>query len=180
MRPHAQLVPADDFGAFVTRGGLLIRVRGTLPDPCWDVTVELSPLDIFPPQFAVSGVRTSPICAQVETPYEASQVFPFGAAPETVTIHHAGGEAEVTVQGLPDDAPPAWRPAAGPDTEPDEAVGLSRSMSFDEAFANAVAQLGGDPAPHPDAMTTVTVTEIGAWYGGIAGFNHMVVRVRRG
>jgi hypothetical protein len=54
---------------------------------------------------------------------------------------------------------------------------MSANLSFDEAFANAVANLPPSTPPHPDALTTVTVDHIGAMFGGIAGFHHLVVRV---
>ncbi len=60
------------------------------------------------------------------------------------------------------------------------AMGYSESFSFDEAFMNAIHALPEDNSPvYPDKMTVVRVVEIGARFGGFAGFNHMYVRVRR-
>ncbi|GAA4734796.1 hypothetical protein GCM10023328_13520 [Modestobacter marinus] len=52
-------------------------------------------------------------------------------------------------------------------------------MSFDEAFADAVANLPPFEPPFPDAMDRVDVVDTGALFGGIAGLHHLFVRVRR-
>ena len=46
---------------------------------------------------------------------------------------------------------------------------MSANLGFDEAFANAVANLPPTAPPHPDALTTVIVNEITGLFGGIAG-----------
>jgi hypothetical protein len=61
----------------------------------------------------------------------------------------------------------------------DEATGRSWKLSFDEAFADAVAQLPALEPGHPDVLETVRVVEIGALYGGLAGLRELYVRVRR-
>jgi hypothetical protein len=53
-----------------------------------------------------------------------------------------------------------------------------RSLSFDEAFADAVGDLPRPFPPHPDALTSVTVVEIGGMFGGVAGFHHLFVKIR--
>ena len=52
-------------------------------------------------------------------------------------------------------------------------------MSFDEAFDNAIVGLADIEPTHPDMLQTVKVVEIGALFGGIAGFNDLYVRVCR-
>jgi hypothetical protein len=61
----------------------------------------------------------------------------------------------------------------------DEATGFSASQSFDEAFARARANLPQLPPGVPDALEEIKVLEIGALFGGIAGFNHLFVRISR-
>ena len=61
----------------------------------------------------------------------------------------------------------------------DEATGHSRKLSFDEAFAAAIAQLPTLEPNHPDALETVRVVEIGGLFGGMAGLRDLYVRVRR-
>ena len=61
----------------------------------------------------------------------------------------------------------------------DEATGFSRNLSFDEAFANAVANLPPIEPPVPDALSRVEVLEIGGLFGGIVGFNDLFRRICR-
>ncbi len=63
----------------------------------------------------------------------------------------------------------------------EQATGFSKNLSFDEAFADALAKLG-PPQARPgtaDVLFTVKVVEIGGLFGGIAGFNDLFVRVCR-
>jgi hypothetical protein len=60
-----------------------------------------------------------------------------------------------------------------------QATGFSANRSFDEAFANAVASLPPFQPTTPDALDRIEVLEIGALFGGIAGFRHLFVRVCR-
>jgi hypothetical protein len=60
-----------------------------------------------------------------------------------------------------------------------EAIGRSRNLSFDEAFADALKNL--PPPPNiPDWLDVVTVIEIKGEFGGIVGLHDLVVKVRRG
>ena len=52
-------------------------------------------------------------------------------------------------------------------------------MRFDEAFEDAIAKLADVESPNPDMLQPVRVVEIGALFGGIAGFNDLYVRVCR-
>jgi hypothetical protein len=62
--------------------------------------------------------------------------------------------------------------------QPSEATGYSDSFDFAEAFHDAIRQLPDRGAGIPDWLNTYEVTSIGAEIGGIAGFNHMYVKVR--
>jgi hypothetical protein len=57
------------------------------------------------------------------------------------------------------------------------ATGYSESFSFTEAFQDAIANLPPDLNPFPDKLIEVTVTRVGANFGGIVGFNRMFVTV---
>jgi hypothetical protein len=59
------------------------------------------------------------------------------------------------------------------------ATGFSKKLSFDEAFADALAKLPSVTHPHPDTLESLRVVEIGALFGGIAGFRDLYVRVCR-
>jgi hypothetical protein len=58
-----------------------------------------------------------------------------------------------------------------------ESTGYSQNFSFDEAFKDAMKKLPEGPPPQPDQMTQLTVVDIGAQLGGIAGFRHLFVRI---
>lgn len=73
-------------------------------------------------------------------------------------------------------APPV---ATGDEAIGDEAIGRSPRLSFDEAFASAIAQLPALEPAHPDTLETVRVVEIGALLGGVCGLRELYVRVRR-
>jgi len=66
---------------------------------------------------------------------------------------------------------------SGDDVKLHSATGYSESFSFTEAFQDAIANLPPDLNPFPDKLIEVTVTRVGANFGGIAGFNRMFVTV---
>jgi len=59
-----------------------------------------------------------------------------------------------------------------------EATGYSNSLSFDEAFADALKKLPPPAVKFTDMLETVEVVHIGGSFGGIAGFRRLEVRVR--
>ena len=59
-----------------------------------------------------------------------------------------------------------------------EATGYSDRYSLEEAMHNAIKALPPITG-YPDMLTIIKVVEIGAEIGGIAGFNRMMVRIRR-
>jgi hypothetical protein len=61
----------------------------------------------------------------------------------------------------------------------DEATGFSKKLSFDEAFADAVAKLPPIEPPVADALSQVQVLEIGGRFGGLLGFHDLFVRISR-
>ena len=56
--------------------------------------------------------------------------------------------------------------------------GCRRALSFDEAFAAAIANLPPSTT-HPETLTSVEVVETGGLFGSIADFHHLFVWVRR-
>jgi hypothetical protein len=183
MRLGCEPCEREELAAYWADEYLILVARGTLPESCWAVQFEQSPLDIWPPQFLLRRCRTASFCPPVMTPYTACDVVRLGTRPDAIAIHHREGEESVPVQdlaaGQAPSAVPAFTGATDEAAEFDEAVGLSRSMSFDEAFREAIAGLPPWRPSFPDEMSTVQVTETGAWFGGIAGFNDLFVRVRR-
>lgn len=59
-----------------------------------------------------------------------------------------------------------------------ESIGYSNKLSFDEAFADAIKKLPPPSVKFPDMLETVEVVQIGASFGGIAGFHRLEVRIR--
>jgi hypothetical protein len=182
MTDGCELSERDEARAYWTGDSLLLVATGSLPETCWDVDIDRSLLDVWPPEFILRRCRTTSICLEVITPFTVADYFSFGSRPDTVVLHHRDGRDEIDVQDIPTDQIgrtfAAW-PVGEEAEDFDEAVGLSPKLSFDEAFANALAQLPSWKPAFPDDMATVLVVETGAWFGGIGGFHHLFVRVRR-
>lgn len=158
---------------------VLIVAEGSLPTPGYTVNVEQSPIRIFPPHFALMRCALPGVWPEVLTPYRHPQAVEYPPDQPEIHIVHATGADDVRIKDLV--APPAdggEQPVAveGPNTE---AVGFSDRFSFDEAFQNALAAFDDVPAEHPDQLVTVKVEEIGALFGGVAGFNDLFVRLSR-
>jgi len=164
---------------------LLVAAEGELPTPGYGMEIEQSPLEVFPPQFSLLRCARAGVFPQVMTPFRYSETFRVGGTqPEEVTVHHAEGSDAIRVEACGAELA-AYGEALGVGAaEPcpagaDEATGFSKKLSFDEAFADALAKLPETSPTHPDTMETVRVAEIGAFFGGIAGFHDLWVRVCR-
>jgi hypothetical protein len=177
-RSH-ELADLDEARAFWTGDQLLLTANGTMPQSCWAVDVQQNLLTVWPPEFVLARYRTASICLEVITPFNVAEYFRLESRPESVVLHHRDGRTDVSVEDLSADQVALLGVLAAGTADFDEATGVSRSMSFDEAFADALAQLPPRKPSFPDQMSTVTVTETGAWFGGVAGFHHLFVRIRR-
>ena len=104
---------------------------------------------------------------------------------------HAHAHAQSQPQGpgasRPDDAPVMSRPLTGSEkagiladisVRYRESIGYSNKLSFDEAFADAVKKLPPASVKFPDMLETIEVVQVGASFGGIAGFHRLEVRIR--
>jgi len=163
---------------------LLIVAEGDLRTPGYEVDIARSPLDVFPPQYNLLW-RERELLPRVTVPYRHGEVVVYPADQPTVTVDHADGQDRVDIEACGDDLADfaalvaegtedtAGRSAAA------EAIGMSGRLSFDEAFANALANLPPFTPPHPDALTRVQVLAIGGLFGGLPGFHHLVIRIRR-
>lgn len=157
-------------------GSLLITAEGETPTPGHTVNIEQSPLRIFPPQYNV--IQTPPVgfVAQVISPYKVSRSFPMATEVPEIKVHTADGLQTVAVSGCPEELSGYSETCAGPvDDDSVMATGRSNNLSFDEAFADAVAQL--PPTGVADGLTRVTVVEVGGLFGGIAGFHELFVKI---
>jgi hypothetical protein len=179
-----ELANRSSIRAFRVRKHVLIVAEGELPDPGFEVDIVQSPLRIFPQQFNLLRCRLPGLFPQVVTPYVHAETVTFPEDRDQVTVHHADGPDQVdiaecgdelsgyaaAIQGIPD------RPC--PDGA-EEAVGFSRTLSFDQAFADALANLPPSDAPFADALARIEVLEVGGLFGGFPGFHDLFVRVCR-
>ena len=116
-------------------------------------------------------------------PYRYGEVALYPPDQPVVTVHHRDGQDAVEIEGCGDNlagfaAAVGERHGEAAGSPQREATGMSRNLSFDEAFANALAQLPPPASQHPDQLTSVVVVETGGLFGGFAGFHHLYVRIR--
>jgi hypothetical protein len=185
MLTDCELAQRDRIQAFRVDQSVLLIAEGELPSPGFRADIRPNPRRIFPQQFDLVRCPRPGIFPQVVTPYRHAESVPFPAGQDVITVHPADGSDQVPIQeygrelevyaaalrGSPDYQCP---PGA------DEATGFSANLSFDEAFADALANLPPiDLGGTADVLVRVQVVEIGGLFGGIAGFNDLFVRVCR-
>lgn len=175
---RCKLAERDSIQAFAFRNMLFIRAKGKKPSPCHTVRIERNLLTVEPPGFVLQVCRTGGFCPQVVTPYDVTKPFR-GVAADEIVVHHAGGFDTVPVVEVHLPSPHERDTLVAGGTGGDEATGRSSNLSFDEAFADALENLGPLQDPHPDQMDVVVVTEIRGEFGGIAGLHDLVVTIRR-
>ena len=183
MHADCELAGRTRIRAIRTAHNLLIVAEGELPTPGFRVAIEPDPRKIHPQQFDLLRCPLPGVFPQVLTPFRHAETVRFPPEAPTVTVHHADGADEVAisecgpelsayveaVRGAPDRRCP---PGA------DEATGFSRRLSFDEAFADALAKLPSRE-PGADRLTRLQVLDVGALFGGLAGCHDLYVRVCR-
>ena len=179
-----QLAHRSSLRAFRAGPYVLIVAAGTLPTPGFDVDIVPSMLRIFPQQFNLVQCPRPGNFPQVLTPYRYSESVRFPEDQPKVTVHHADGSDAVTIEDSGPELAGYVRAIRGDGDRrapegADEATGFSRNLSFDEAFANAVANLPPIEPPVSDVLSRVEVLEIGGLFGGIVGFNDLFVRISR-
>ena len=182
---NRELAVVEQAKAFQIGEFLLMRLAGTKPNGCYVVDVEQSLLTVEPPAFIATWfIRPDARCVPEPVPYEYQEVFLVGVRRDTVILHEANGDLSVEVEELtPAEGvtppEPGFPPFAdGVPGQSSEAVGYSENFDFGEAFRDAIRKI---PVPAiPDWLARYSVVETGAEIGGIAGFNHLYVRVRGG
>jgi hypothetical protein len=187
MGTSRDLAQVETAHAYQVGPYLVLRITGEKPSPCYEVDIEQSPTDVFPPQFVATwSPDPLAICPKVETPYERLEAFEAGdLAGQTITIQTAGGDVTAAVEQIEDQprAGEAEAPRRGVSLDdvvgpPAEAVGYSNDYDLGAAMKDAMGKLPGRGGDIADWLSHYTVVEIGAEVGGIAGFNRMFVRVR--
>jgi hypothetical protein len=173
------LAHVEEARGYYVAGHVLLTIMGQKPNPCHSVDIEKSLLTIDPPEFIARWYAHPGFCIEVLTPYAYQEVFFIGGKRETVKLHHADGDLQVPVQDLTQELDDSARAEFVPAGRPSEATGYSDAWDFAEAFRDAIGKLPPGPGANiPDWLYTYEVTSIGAEIGGIAGFNHMYVKVR--
>jgi hypothetical protein len=184
MPVTCELAQRTRIRAFRVGQYVLILAEGELPTPGFAVDITQSPLLIFPPQFNLLRCPRPGVWPQVITPYRYAETVRFPEDQSTVTVHHAEGSDAVNIEDCGAQLAPYVRAVTGNAERPcppgaDEATGFSKNLSFEEAFANALAALPPVEPPVPDALERVEVVEIGGLFGGFAGFHDLFVRICR-
>lgn len=184
MTVECQLAQRTSIRAFRAGGYVLIVAEGELPSPGFSVDIVRSLILIFPPQFNLVRCPRPGVFPQVITPYRYTESVRFPEDAPTVTVHHADGRDEVSIEDCGTELVGYAHAISGSPDRPcpegaDEATGFSRNLSFDEAFANAVASLPAIEPPVADALSRVQVLEVGGLFGGFAGFRDLFVRICR-
>jgi hypothetical protein len=178
-----ELADRGSVQAFRAGRYLLIVAEGDLPTPGYDLDIQQSPIRIFPQHYNLVRRERPGIWPDVIVPYRYAEVVVYPPDQDAVTVHHRDGQDAVDIAACGEHlaqfaAVVAPAPPEQGSPSPVEATGMSPNLSFDEAFANAMANLPEFTAPHPDALGRVEVVEIGGLFGGFAGFHHLFVRVR--
>jgi hypothetical protein len=185
MQTDCELAARTQLRAYRVDQHLLLVAEGQLPSPGFRVDIQQDPRRIFPPQFDLLRCQRPGIFPQVVTPYRHAQTVRFPADQNTVTVHHADGADQVPIDDYGKDLRAYAEALRGSPDHPcppgaDQATGFSGTLSFDEAFAQALANLPPlDLTGTADVLVRVQVLEIGGLFGGIAGFNDLFVRVCR-
>lgn len=159
---------------------VLIVAEGYLPSPGYDVDIEPNPIRIFPQQYNLLRRPRIGRWVQVVVPYTYSELVVFPTDAPVVTVHHADGQDQVEIEEAGDNLAEFRAAVAGGvarSASEVEATGFSNNLSFDEAFADALANLPEVEPTHSDPMTSVKVVETGGLFGGIAGFHHLYVNI---
>lgn len=184
MTVTCQPAQRNQIRAFRAGQYVLIVAEGNRPSPGYRIDIVPSLLKIFPQQFNLVQCPLPGIFPQVITPYRYAESVPFPPDRDTVTVHHAEGSDPVKIEECPAELAGYSHAIKGDGSRScppgaDEATGFSKKLSFEEAFANALASLPPIEPPVADALSRVQVVEIGGLFGGFAGFNDLFVRICR-
>ena len=184
MQTGCELAARTQIHAYRIDQNVLLVAEGELPTPGYRVDIQQDPRRIFPPQFDLLRCQLPGIFPQVITPFRHAETVRYPTDQATVTVHHAEGSDQVPIDDPGDELSAYAEAVRGSPDRPcpagaDQAVGFSKNLSFDEAFAQALANLPPLEAPGADILARVQVVEIGGLFGGIAGFHDLFVRVCR-
>jgi hypothetical protein len=172
-RTRCELSSRDKVRAFWQDDGVMIVAEGRLPTPGYDVEINQSPLATARPEYFLQRCPRPGVWPDVVSPFTYNEIFPLDARPDTVVVHHADGADQVAVEA---GAAPV---AATLQQGADEVTGYSKTLSFDEAFADAMLRLPTVTKTVADQLETIEVVRVGARFGGFVGAHHLTVTIRR-
>lgn len=153
---------------------LTLTAKGETPTPGFEVSIEQSLLTVEPPAFTVLACPLPGMWPQHVAEFTVAARFHVGAKRDHVVVYTSEGPRDVPVEQGSDEG--AALTSGGDETAGgDTATGYSSNLSYDEAFAAAVAALPGPPAD----FTHVRVEEVGGLFGGVVGQHDLYVKVRR-
>lgn len=184
MPPTCELAERTRLRAQRTGESVLIIAEGELPTPGFRVDITQNPRRIFPPEYDLLRCPLAGTFPQVITPFRYCETVQHPADHPTITVHHADGTDTIEIEECGDELAPyvqAVHGAADPSCpdDADRSTGFSKNLSFDEAFADALANLPPLNVQGADILSRVHVVEIGGLFGGIAGFNDLFVSICR-
>ena len=182
MADICELAQRATIRAFRSGPKVVIVAEGDLPSTGYDAKITQRPERIFPPWYQVLRCPRPGFFPTVLVPYRVSLTINHPEDRDVVTVFHADGKDEVKIEACGDELAAfsaVIGDGGGCPEGADEATGFSKKLSFDEAFADALAKLPTIEPEHPDTLETVRVVEIGGLFGGIAGFHDLYVRVCR-
>jgi hypothetical protein len=165
----------DELRAYWAGDYVLIAARGTLPESCWEVRLERSPLTIWPPEFNLNRCKVSDVCLEMLTPYAITETFAMGTNPGTVTVHFAGGTEDVSVEPIPTMAQGALdRQVGDVSAETEIRVTASSLVSFQDAVDAAFRKIASDG---PEGLASARVERQWVSRGGFVGVNQYHVEL---
>lgn len=100
--PASVALCAASYRAQQVPGEVLIFADGIHATSGYEVFFELSPIDIFPPEFILWHVMPAGVVLEVLTPFTVYTRFKTTGKIERVAIHDANGRHEVEVEQVPD------------------------------------------------------------------------------
>lgn len=100
--PQKRQLCSGQYRAFQVLDDIFIVASGVHPTSGFDVTLEASPLDIFPPQFVLWHTPPRTPTLDVLTPFAVSARFESGKSINVVTVVDAYGKNRVPVEQTPD------------------------------------------------------------------------------
>ncbi len=83
--------------AWHVNGRLVVMAQGEHATSCWTAAIHQSNLDVVPPEFSVESCRTSELCIQVISPYNAVAEFPLESPPKEILVRAEGFDQTVEV-----------------------------------------------------------------------------------